>query len=329
MAATIYDVAETAGVSVSTVSRAFHSPELVRSATAERVREVANELGYVPNRAARSLTTGRTSNLGLIVPDIANPFFPAMVKAAQARAGGADYAVFLLDTDENPAMEMRAIRAVAKQVDGVIACSPRMSDEQLREAAGLAPLVVVNRRLQGIPSVAIDIASGIKEALAHLHALGHRSYVYLGGPRTSWSNRERRKAFRETARRLNATATVLEPFEPRYDAGLHAADRVLAEGATAVMAYNDLMALGVLARLADRGVKVPEEISVVGTDDILMAAMASPPLTTVSMPTAAAGRAAVELMLGVLNEPGSGERERYELKTELRVRGSTGPAREG
>ncbi len=324
-AATIHDVAKAAGASISTVSRAFHAPELVRGQTRERVLEIAASLGYTPNRAARGLITGRTGNLGLIVPDIANPFFPALVKAAQARARERDYSVFLADADEDPEAEAPIIRAMAKQVDGVIACSSRMSEAELREIAGLTSLVLVNRRSPGVPAVSMDMAGGIRQAVEHLFALGHRSCVYLAGPRQSWSNRQRQKALRQVADRLGMAVTALGPFEPGYEAGVRAADQALAEAPTAIVAYNDLIALGVLARLADRGVAVPAAVSVVGFDDIQMAAIASPSLTTVVAPTAAAGRAAVDLLLGPRAGQALDGRQARELKTELRVRGSTGP----
>jgi DNA-binding LacI/PurR family transcriptional regulator len=315
-------------MSISTVSRAFHTPDLVRQQTRERVLDAAADLGYTPNRAARGLITGRTANLGLVVPDVANPFFAALVKAVQARARVADYAVFLADTDEDPHTEEQVIRAMAKQVDGVIACSSRMSDARLRELAGLTSLVLVNRRTSGIPSVLMDMVVGMRQAIEHLHALGHRHCVFLAGPRSSWSNRERRKALRATTERLGMKVTLLGPFEPSYEAGIQAADLALAESPTAIVAYNDLMGVGVLGRLADRGVSVPGEVSVVGFDDIQMAALASPPLTTVSVPTTAAGLAAVDLMLAALAESSGNGRQGYGLRTELIVRASTGPARE-
>jgi DNA-binding LacI/PurR family transcriptional regulator len=327
-AATINDVAEAAGASISTVSRSFHMPELVRPHTRTRVLEIAAELGYTPNRAARGLITGRTGNVGLIVPDIANPFFPALVKAAQARARARDYSVFLADTEEDPDAELQLIRAMAKQVDGVIACSSRMSESKLREVAALTSLVLVNRRSPGVASVSMDMAGGMQQAVEHLHALGHRRCVYLAGPRHSWSNRQRQKALTAATERLGMASTVLGPFDPGYEAGVRAADQALAETPTAIVAYNDLIALGVLARLSDRGVSVPGQVSVVGFDDIQMAVIATPPLTTVAAPTATVGRAAVDLLLG----PGAGHvrdgRQVREIKTELRVRSSTGPAPE-
>ena len=151
MAVTIRDVARAAQVSASTVCRALATPELVRPATRERVQRAAEELGYRPNRAARSLITGRTGNFGLIVPDLANPFFPGVVKGMQARAREADHAVFIADTDEDAAVEADLVRALAKQVDGIVLCSPRMSEDDLRSVPGKTPLVLLARRVARLP----------------------------------------------------------------------------------------------------------------------------------------------------------------------------------
>jgi DNA-binding LacI/PurR family transcriptional regulator len=156
----------------------------------------------------------------------------------------------------------------------------------------------------------------------HLVALGHRRIAYLNGPRISWSNRERRRGLRRAARE-GVEIVQLGPFAPRFDGGPHAADLAIAEGVTAIIAYNDLMALGVLSRLADRGVSVPEEMSVVGFDDILMAGMATPPLTTVSMQNERAGRAAVDLLVSLLSVTGAAGDPRRELECQLIVRAST------
>jgi DNA-binding LacI/PurR family transcriptional regulator len=325
-AVTINDVAAAAGTSISTVSRAFHEPDMVRADTRERTLEAAAALGYTPNRAARGLITGRTANVGLVVPDVANPFFPALIKGAQARARARDHALLLVDTDEDPNTEAQVIRGMAKQVDGVIAVSSRMSDRALAEVAQLTTLVLVNRRgAPDVPAVLLDMGGGMRQAVEHLHALGHRRCVYLNGPRASWSNRQRRLALRATSKRLGMTVSELGPFEPSYDAGVLAADLALAEDATAIVAYNDLVALGVNARLAARGVVVPDDVSVVGFDDIQFAGMASPALTTVAVPAALAGRAAVDLLLETIGHAPGGQRDHHQLKTELRVRASTGP----
>ncbi|MEV0157143.1 LacI family DNA-binding transcriptional regulator [Micromonospora sp. NPDC050686] len=327
MRATIREVAREAGVSASTVSRALSAPEMVNDATRERVLRAAERLGYAPNRAARGLITGRTGNLGLIVPDLTNPFFPSVVKGVQARAREADYAVFLADTDEDQAAEAGLVRALAKQVDGLILCSPRAPEEEIRDLAEHTTLVMVNRRFGNVPSVVFDSADGIRQAIAHLQALGHRRVAWVGGPRASWSNRDRVRALRSAAGAASMELFVAGHFPPYFEGGVAAADLVVASGVTSVIAYNDVMALGLLSRLRDRDVQVPHDISVIGVDDIQMSAMSAPALTTVSVGKEQAGRAAVDLLLALLQQPDGVRNTRRELPTQLLVRGSTGVAR--
>ncbi len=325
MAVTIKDVARLAGVSASSVCRALADPARVRPETRERVEHAARELGYHPNRVARSLITGRTLNIGVVLPDLANPFFPSVVKSIQTRARELDYAVFLSDTDEDPAVEVPAIRALAKQVDGFLLCSPRAPDEDLRSFAGEKPIVVLNRRITPFPSVTADSADGMRQAVAHLHALGHRSIAYVAGPRTSWSNRDRQRGLRAATAARGMTLVDAGNVAPTVDGGAAAADLVLATSATAVLAYNDLIALGLLQRFHARGVAVPGRISVVGFDDILVAALVGPPLTTVAIAKEQIGRVGVDLLLPLMAGHEDGTARRV-LPTQLIVRGSTGPA---
>lgn len=327
MRATIRDVARDAGVSPSTVSRALSMPGLVNPVTRERVLRAAQRLGYEPNRAARGLITGRTGNVGLIVPDLANPFFPSLVKGVQAKAREADYAVLLADTDEDPAAESDLVRVLAKQVDGLILCSPRGREEDIRSLAATTTLVMVNRRFGKLPSVVFDNADGMRQAVAHLQALGHRRVGWVGGPRSSWSNRDRLRALQAATAAAGMELFVAGHFPPQFEGGIAAADLIIASGVTAVIAYNDLMALGLLDRLRNRGVDVPRDISVIGIDDIQMSAMSSPTLTTVSLTKEQAGRAAVDLLLALLEQPDGVRNVRRELPTQLLVRGSTGVAR--
>lgn len=328
MAVTIKDVARAAGVSASTVTRALANPEMVNPATRERVRQTAAALGYHPNRAARGLITGRTGNLGLLVPDLANPFFPSIVKGVQARAHEADYAVFLVDTDEDATAEAGLVHKLSKQVDGLILCSPRMAEEELRTILGDTPVVLVNRRIGRVPSVTPAFTDAMRQAVSHLTALGHRRIAYVAGPRSSWANRERVRSLRTVA----AASDDLDLVEignviPQFPGGVAAADQVLAADVTAVIAYNDLVALGLLHRFAARGVDVPGDISLLGFDDIAIAEMVHPSLTTVALPKEQAGRAAVDLLLQLLEQPDRTGAVRRELPTQLMVRGSTGPAR--
>lgn len=323
MAVTIRDVAKAAGVSPSTVSRALSTPDIVDTATRQRVLSVAAHLGYQPNRAARGLITGRTGNIGLILPDLANPFFPSVVKGIQSQAHEADYQVFVADTDEDASAELGLVRSLAKQVDGIILCSPRMKPAELRDAAGLAPMVLVNRKAGSIPSVAIDNAEGMRLVVEHLAGFGHQRIGFVAGPRSSWSTKERLRCLRAATGRSHVELAELGHFAPTFDGGAEAAEGVLISGVSAVVAYNDLVALGLMSALRDRGVDVPAELSVVGIDNIQMSAMVHPALTTLGIPKEQAGRRAVDLLVQVLAAgPARGTRE---LPTELLIRQTTAP----
>lgn len=323
---TLSDVALRAEVSKATASRAFSRPESVRSDTRERILAVARELDYTPNRVARSLSKGRTGNLGLVVPDISNPFFPPLIQAVQAEAKRRELALFVADIDEHTEDETRVVRAMAAQVDGLVLASPRMPDADLLDLLERVPVVVVNRSTAGVPAVLVPAEQGVTQAVEHLVALGHRTLAYLSGPADSFSQAERRTALTTAAERAGLEVVVLGPFEPGFSAGLTAADLALATGATAVLAYNDLMALGLMQRLAGRGVRVGTDVSVIGIDDIWLAPMTTPPLTTIAVPGAAAGAAAVRLLSDLISGGLPDPAPTLRLPSELVVRDSTGSA---
>src|SRR5689334_17849441 len=214
MPVTIHDVARRAQVSASTVSRALSASHLVRGTTRDRVLAAAKELGYQPNPAARSLITGRTGNIGIIVPDLNNPFYTAVLRGVQARARQSGYAVFFGDGEEDPVGEESLVRAMARQVDGVVMCGPFSSDAQLRALSEVTSLVLLNRRLREVPAVLMDSAAGMRQVIHHLAALGHRRVAYLNGPTNGWSNRERRRALRSAAPRTGIEAVGFGTFEP-------------------------------------------------------------------------------------------------------------------
>jgi DNA-binding LacI/PurR family transcriptional regulator len=329
LAASIHDVADRAGVSVATVSRSLTAPHTVRENTRARVLAATAELGYEPNRAARALITGRTGNIGVIVPDLGNPYFHAVLKGAQARAREADYAVFVADGQEDAAEEEALIRAMGKQVDGIVLCSSRLAPVTLARLEPTPTLVLLNRRVPGRPSVVVDSAGGMRQAMRHLADLGHVRCAFVAGPRRSWSGRERLRGLRSCARAVGTELITIGPagwVGSDFPSGAAAANRVLETGATAVLAYNDLVAVGILSRLVELGVRVPDELSVVGFDDIPLAAMVTPPLTTVAAPTELAGRAAVEALLDGL-EPGAAQPPAavQRLPVTLVVRSSTAP----
>lgn len=322
MAVTIRDVAKASGVHVSTVSRAFSAPHLVNPETRTRVLAVAEDLGYRPNRAAQALTTGRTYNLGLIVADIANPFFPPLIKAAQAQARARDYYVFVADTDENPQAEEELIQTLSKQVDGVLLCSPRLANKTIERLHEEVPFVVVNRNVKGMPTVLMDVGEGARLAVEHLTGLGHRRIALVAGPAGSWTSKQMQEA---VAGVDGVDLVFLGPNSPTEQGGLAAAAGVAASGVTGVLAYNDLVAIGLIQGLAERGVRVPDDVSVIGVDDSVPGRLIRPRLTTIAMPTAAAGRMAVDLLLQSVDDGGSVTVAT--LQTSLVVRESTGKAR--
>ena len=329
------DVAQLAGVSVSTVSRALTQTGEVSAATQERVAAAAAQLGYRPNTMARGLRLGRTHVLGLLVPDLENPSFASVTKGVHARARAAGYAVFVADSEEARSAEPTLLAEFAQRVDGVIIASPRSDDEALRRAVGDLPTVLVNRAVPGIPAVAADDTDGVAQVLGHLHALGHRKVAVAAGPSGSWSGTRRVAGLRQAAERLADVELVeLGSFRPYFSGGFAAADHAVASGATAVVAFNDLMALGILDRLRGRGVRVPEDMSVVGFDDVAFATLVSPAMTTVRVPHMGLGRSAVDLLVAIL---GAGKdatadtagdtnptAHHEELPVELVIRGSTG-----
>ncbi|MFI6574157.1 LacI family DNA-binding transcriptional regulator [Nocardiopsis sp. NPDC050513] len=324
MAVTIRDVARESGVHVSTVSRTFSAPHLVHARTRTRVLAAADALGYRPNRAARALSTRRTGNLGLIVADIANPFFPPLIKSAQAQARTRDYHVFVADTDERAEVEEELIRSMAKQVDGALLVAPRLSNRVIEELGRDVPFVVVNRRVRGLPAVLMDVASGARQTVDHLVGLGHRDIAVLTGPRASWTSQEIGRAARERAAEHGVRAYEVGPNPPTEEGGSSAAGSVVASGATAALAYNDLVALGLVRGLEESGRSVPRDLSVVGVDNTRIARHCRPALTTVDMPVAAAGRGAIDLLIQAVTTgepPGT-----VSLDTELVVRDSTAPA---
>ena len=312
---------------MTTVSRALTEPRLVRKSTLARVLAAAKQLAYRPNPAARSLITGKTGNMGIVVPDLENPFYTSILRGAQARAHQTGYAVLLADSGEDPAAEANLVHTMTNQVDGVIICAPFATDAQLAQQAEVTSLVLINRALPGISAALMDLARGMRQVVVHLAALGHRRCAYLGGPRNAWSNRERRRGLRAAVRLHKVELIELGPFEPKYEGGVQAADLALETGATAIVAFNDMMALGVLSRLTARGISVPRDISIVGADDILYAAMCAPPLTTLAMPMELAGRTAVDLLLAKLANPSGliDTAPHRTLTTELIVRATTAP----
>ena len=324
--ATITDVARAAGVAASTVSRAFTNPGRVNHVTRDHVLEVAAELGYSPNPLARALESGRTNTFALLVPDITNPFFAGIIKGAERAAAAAGQTLVLGDTQESAAIEEQLVRRLGPSVDGFVLSASRLTDDDLLRVAELNPLTLVNRARRGLASVVADYESGTRQIVDHLASFGHESLVFLGGPPGSWSGARRWAGLQRAADKAGLTATRFGPYSPTLSGGPAAADAALAAKATAVVCHNDMLAIGVLRRLGERGVAVPDDVSVVGFDDIFGSELCTPSLTTLAERTEDAGARAIQV-LSQLAYQRIADPPATVLPTELVVRRSTGPAR--
>jgi len=288
--ATILDVARAAAVSPATVSRVLTGRKPVSGELSQRVRRAASGLRYHPNPAAQVLLRGKHDTIGVVVPDLANPFFSEVLKGVTAGAASEDRQVLVVDSNEDPLEEHRGAMRLARWVDGLVLCSPRMPAALLKEVADTGtPLVVVNRgtRDPRIDRVLVDYHGGMRDLCDHLIALGHERVAYLEGPVDAWSEQQRQRALRAAGKRGLQVLGI--PCGSGMADGYQATETALETQPTAVMAFSDYVALGALTRLAELGVSVPGEISLTGFDDIPFAALAGPGLTTATVRKAQIG----------------------------------------
>ncbi|MEB8342083.1 LacI family DNA-binding transcriptional regulator [Streptomyces endophyticus] len=290
--ATLMDVAHAAGVSKATASRALHRPDMVAEGTRLRVREAADRLGFQLNAAARALTTGRTGLVGLIVPTLSNPFFAPLVIGAQQAAEDTESHLLIAVSEYDAEREAALADRLSEQADGLIMVTPVGTDAALRERFRRQPLVLVDRQVGRLPAVVADTAAGLAELLGRLLDLGHREIAYVSGPAGSWADAQRRAALTAQASEAGAHVHVLGPLPPTFDAGIEAS-RSLPAAATAVLAYNSYLALGLLHGLGTTGRRVPEDISLAAADDLSTLGATTPPVTALDVPLQQVGRLAV------------------------------------
>ena len=321
----IYDVAAAAGVAPSTVSRALSKPGRVSFRTAEHVREVAARLGYRTDLRNRRVEGPSTSMLAMVVADITNPVFYGMIRGAERTAVHAGYTMVLVETQESEEAEHALLTRILPSVDGVVLTSSRLSDAAIRGVAKIAPLVVLNRIVDQVPSVASDNVRAVKRAVEHLVGYGHRSLSYLAGPDASWASGMRWRGLLEAGHELDVTVRRIGPHLPTMNGGRQAAETWLAAPTTGVVAYNDLVAIGFVQAVTQAGLRVPEDVSVVGFDNIRDAALVQPPLTTIASPLVSLGSAAVNHLLAT-SRVATERDSAFVLPARLVVRGSTGPA---
>ncbi len=311
--ATIRDVAEAAGVSVSTVSHVINETRFVRPATRDKVLSAMDQLNYMPNRLARSLRRKdkRTHTLGLLIPDSTNPFFAEVLRGVEDSSFEAGYNVILCNSDDDPAKELNYLDVLlSKQVDGIVLVSAgahRDSLELLSRRKGTA--VVADRELDtaGLDCVVVDNAKGGQLATSHLLGLGHRRVGCIAGPSLLAPSAGRtegyRQALKEAGIPVDDSLVLAGDFRPQ--SGYEAARQLLALDSppSAIFACNDMMAMGALCALNDAGLQVPRDISVVGFDDISLASFTVPRLTTIAQPSYEMGLLAAELLIQRLRHP--------------------------
>lgn len=325
---TIYDVAAAAGVSASTVSRALTKPGRVSWRTAEHVRQVAVELGYRSSRMQVPLSSRGTGVLALVVADIGNPVFVGMVRGAERAAVAHDLTLAVVETQESERAEATALARLEATVDGFVLASSRLSDQEIRAVAKRKPVVVLNRSVRSVTSVVSDNVRAVKKAAEHLVELGHTSITYLAGPEASNADGTRWRGVQEAGVELELRVGRIGPNLPTLRGGAAAAEAWARRPSTAVIAYNDLMAIGFLTAVTAAGRRVPEDVSVVGFDNIVDADLVRPGLTTIAAPLVDMGSAGVaHLAAGRPREGSTGEP--VLLPAWLVVRGSTGRAPSG
>jgi LacI family transcriptional regulator len=330
MTATIRDVARAAGVSVATVSRVFNASGPVKEETQRRIREVALALRYAPNGAARSLTTNRTSTLGVLLPDLYGEFFSEVIRGVDQTAQENGYHILVSSSHNVPSEIAAALTAMRGRVDGVVIMSPAIDAATLAEnLPGTLPVVLLNCAVggTGFDALGIDNYGGAHAMVRHLVASGRRRIAMICGAAGNADAEARlrgyRAAMRDAGIEARAEWEVAGDFLER--SGFVAAKRLLelTPRPDAIFAGNDSMAIGAMSALQAAGVKVPDDMAVAGFDDIPISRYMSPPLTTVRIDIAGLGARAVRTLVHAVSSKNEHERRQETLPAELVVRGTT------
>jgi LacI family transcriptional regulator len=334
MSVSIKEVALKAGVSLGTVSNAINRPEILAPATLKRVQKAISELGFVPNASARTLRAGKTRVLGLVVPDISNPFFTELAKGASDAALAAGYVVILCNTDESSEKEDQFLDVLSSQnVQGILITPAREKKKSLKTFTdrGIA-ISLVDREAEGqeVCSVAVDDAMGGSLALNHLWEQGHREILLLTGaaniPQVALRDSGIKAAIAMKRREDRPNLKILRVDQMSASAASLAIDKYLRETGlnwTAIICGNDLLALGAIRSLRAHGYETPQDVSIVGYDDIDFASSATVPLTSIAQPKYQLGFAAAELVIDECTKPSAHVHQRIAFQPQLIIRGST------
>lgn len=328
----IRDIAKETGVSTATVSHVINNTRFVSEETRQKVLKVIERSGYTPNAHARNLASKNNHTFGLILSDISNPFFPDLVKSIQERAIELGYDITMANTNYDPDRTVASVQRMLEQrVSGVAVMTSEMDGALVKRLAAREIAVVfldVGQVGQFVSNIVVNYEKGIRAGVEHLLELGHRRIAYISGPLRLKSAQRRHLAFKRTMKKYESSLHT-EPFfyegDFKASGGRQAVEQMLQQKMrpTAIVAANDLMAIGAMSELRKAGLRVPEDISVVGFDDILFAALTDPPLTTIGIPREEIGRAAVEALLHTAKNENKQGHE-YKINPKLIVRESTG-----
>lgn len=315
--ATVYDIAGEAGVSIATVSRVLTGNAPVRDETRQRVEQAMEKLNFQPNLLARSLALKETNTLGFVLPDIHNPFFATVFREAEIHALAQGYTLFLCNSMDNQALETRIMhKLVEKQVDGIIFMGGRINKtrtdpalaEEMNQILDNVPIVMINGRMKDVDchQLKTDERSGMYALMKHLAELGHRTVGFLGGLPGITSRDIKLKTFKVAAAEFGLTYkdSWIIPGEFSIEGGASAMETLLAQTdrPTAIMGVNDLVAIGALFTASRHGCRVPDDFSITGFDNIYLADIFPPGLTTVDQNLKQLGQCAIDILLGVLNK---------------------------
>ena len=328
--ATIHDVAARAGVSVATVSRVLNGKELVREETSRQVRAAAKLLRYVPNVAARSLSIRRSQTIGIVLPDVHGEFFSEVIRGIDLAARAEEYHILVSGSHSDPAQMLEVVDTMRGRVDGLVVMAPDVTLAPLEDLrARNMPVVLLNSSGPNGDAITIDNYGGARAMMRHLRSLGHTRIAFVCGPKHNADARERLRGYRHAMRGLAATSLRALEWSGDFteDSGFAAGRKIAAleSRPTAVFAANDSMAVGILASFAAARIRVPEEMSVVGFDDIPIARYVAPPLTTMRVDIAELGRRAFALLLDAISSPRAHAPRHDRVATTLVVRGSCMP----
>lgn len=335
MAVTLKDISEEVGVHVATVSRALHGTHAVHKDTRERIREAADRLNYRVNLVARGLVAGKSHTLGVLVPDIGSQFVTEVVRGAEDAAYAAGYRILLCNSSFDATREVQYVRSLLdSRVEGILIHSVRaLRKPEIKDLTGFGVPVVLLHQQPGtsvFSGVFTDQFEGGMLAGKHLVDLGHREIAYLYGPRGHRNLSARIKGFTKAIKSVHPNATpFLMHGTPSFDGGYQMAKALLAQRSrvTAIFAANDMTAFGIARAVFEAGLRIPEDMSLIGFDNVELADVVRPPLTTIHQPKYEMGQAAVEIMLGIAKNGGRGAPEHRQFDLRLVERNSTSAPR--